>query len=114
MISPYCVLGWLRLGLYCVSAQLNRRYKSALKAVKASVPTFVVFVAILGIGKLLVGDSDLGGFAVRCEVNGDERVGSGTILPAPSVDELVRWVDEAIGAEDSVDITVFVSDNDAV
>jgi hypothetical protein len=72
-----------------------------------------MFVAVFGVGELLVGDGDLGGFALGGEVDGDERVGRGT-FPSPSVDELARRLDETVGAEDGVDVAAFVSDGNAV
>ena len=94
--------------------RLDGRCKSALQAVEAAVPAFVVLVAVLGVGELLVGDGDLGGFAVGGEVDGDEGVGRGAALPAPGVDEFAGRIDEAVGAEDGVDVAAFVSDGDAV
>jgi hypothetical protein len=73
-----------------------------------------VLVACFGIGKLIVGDGDLGGVAFRGKVDGDEGVGGGAVFPAPGVDELAGRVDAAVGSEDGVDVTAFVSDVDAV
>jgi hypothetical protein len=63
-----------------------------------------VFVAILGVGELLVSDGDLRGFAFGGEVDGDERVRGGTALPAPGVDEFAGRIDKPVGAKDSVDV----------
>jgi len=72
-----------------------------------------VLVAVLGVGELLVGDGDLCGVAVGVEVDGDEGVGRGAALPAPGVDEFAGRLDEAVGAEDGVDVAAFVSDGDS-
>ena len=88
--------------------------ESALQAAEASVPAFVVLVAVLGGGELLVGDGDVGGVSLRGEVDGDEGVGCRATFPAPGVDELAGWFDEAIGAKDGVNVAAFVGDGDAV
>src|SRR5271156_4428562 len=73
-----------------------------------------MLVASLDVEELIVRDGDLGGVAARGEVDGDEGIGFGTSLPPPGVDEFVGWVDEAVGAEDVVDVATFVGDGDAV
>jgi hypothetical protein len=82
--------------------------EEARKAAEASVPAFGVLVAVFSVDELLVGDGDLGGFAFGGEVDSDEGVGCGAVLPAPGVDELAGWLDEAVGAEDGVDVAAFV------
>jgi hypothetical protein len=96
------VRGWLR------------RCQEALETIEAAVPAFAVLVASFGVEELIVRDGDLGGVAARSEIDGDEGVGFGTSLPAPGVDEFARWVDEAVGAEDVVDVAAFVGDGDPV
>jgi len=105
---------WSKLGLAWLRGGLHSRRESALKTIEASVPTFVVLVAGFGVEELFVGDGDLGGVAARGEVDGDEGIGGGAVLPAPGVNELAGRVDEAIGAEDGVDVAAFVADGDAV
>ncbi len=93
---------------------LRGRRESALQAVEAAVPAFVVLVAVLGVGELLVSDGDLSGLALGSEVDSDESVGHRAAFPAPGVDEFAGRVDEAVGAEDGVDVAALVSDGDAV
>ncbi len=73
-----------------------------------------MLVAVLDVGELLVGDGDLGGVAAWREVDGDEGVGHRAVFPAPGIDELAGRVDDAVDADDVVDIATFMSDGDAV
>jgi hypothetical protein len=86
----------------------------ALQAAEATVPAFVMLVAILDAGKLFVGNGDLGGFATRREVYSDESVGHRPAFPAPGVDEFAGRIDEAVSTENIVDIAAFVSNGDAI
>jgi hypothetical protein len=114
LISPWFRCEFSSREPACHAAVLRGRRESSLQAVEAAVPSFVVLVAVFGVGELLVGDRDLGRIPVGGEVDGDESVGHGAAFPAPGVDEFARRVDEAVGAEDGVDVAAFVSDGDAV
>jgi hypothetical protein len=109
MISPWC---GFKLGYDCMV--IDGRLEESLEAVEAAVPTLVVPITGVGIGELLVGDDDFGCVAFRGKVNRDEGVAHGTTFPAPGVDELAWRIDDAVGAENGVNVAAFVGDGDAV
>jgi hypothetical protein len=113
MISPWYGFEFAVMIRFAMS-KLGDRCERALQAAEASVPTFGVLVAVLGSGELLVGDGDLGGFALGGEVDGDEGVRRRAAFPTPGVDEFAGRVDDAVGAEDGVDVAALVGDCDAV